>query len=32
MPRHPDISPATAAPGEAEIEIFTNGDYVEIGR
>ncbi len=27
---HPDISPATAAPGEAEIEIFTNGDYVEI--
>ena len=27
---HPDIPPAAAAPGEAEIEIFTNGDYVEI--
>jgi hypothetical protein len=27
---HPDIQPADAAPGEAEIEVFTNGDYVEI--
>jgi hypothetical protein len=27
---HQDISPASAAPGEAEIEIFTNGDYVEV--
>jgi hypothetical protein len=26
----PDIQPADAAPGEAEIEVFTNGDYVEI--
>jgi len=27
---YPDIQPAEAAPGEAEVEIFTNGDYVEI--
>jgi hypothetical protein len=27
---YPDIQPADAAPGEAEVEIFTNGDYVEI--
>jgi len=27
---HPEIQPADAAPGEAEIEVFTNGDYVEI--
>jgi len=27
---YPDIQPAEAAPGEAEIELFTNGDYVEI--
>jgi hypothetical protein len=26
----PDLQPADAAPGEAEIEIFTNRDYVEI--
>jgi hypothetical protein len=26
----PDIQPNEAAPGEAEVEIFTNGDYVEI--
>jgi hypothetical protein len=27
---YPDIQPADAAPGEAEVEIFTNGDYVEL--
>lgn len=27
---HPDIQPADAAPGEAEIEVFTNGELVEI--
>jgi hypothetical protein len=26
----PDIQPSEAAPGEAEVEIFTSGDYVEI--
>jgi hypothetical protein len=26
----PDIQPADAAPGEAEIEVFTNTSYVEI--
>jgi hypothetical protein len=26
----PDIQPADAAPGEAEIEIFTNSSYVEM--
>jgi len=25
-----DVMPAQIAPGEAEIEVFTNGDYVEI--
>ena len=28
---YPDIQPADAAPGEAEIELFTNGSYVEVG-
>jgi hypothetical protein len=27
---YPDIQAADAAPGEAEVEVFTNGDYVEI--
>ncbi len=27
---YPDIEPADAAPGEAELEIFTNSDYVEL--
>jgi hypothetical protein len=27
---YPDIQPAQAASGEAEIEVFTGGDYVEI--
>jgi len=27
---YPDIQPADPAPGEAELEVFTNGDYVEI--
>ena len=27
---YPDFEPADAAPGEAEIELFTNGQYVEI--
>ena len=27
---HPDIQPAEAAPGEAEVEVFANRDYVEI--
>ena len=27
---YPDTQPGAAAPGGAEIEIFTNGDYVEI--
>jgi hypothetical protein len=27
---YPDIQPGDAASGEAEIEVFTNGDYVEI--
>ena len=27
---YPDIQPADAAPGEAEIELFTNGSYVEV--
>jgi hypothetical protein len=26
---HPDLQPADAAPGEAEIEVFTNSSYVE---
>jgi hypothetical protein len=26
----PDIQPADAAPGEAEIEVFTSGAYVEL--
>jgi hypothetical protein len=26
----PDIQPADAAPGEAEIEVFTNTSYVEM--
>jgi hypothetical protein len=26
----PDLQPADAAPGEAEIEVYTNRDYVEI--
>jgi hypothetical protein len=27
---HPDLQPADAAPGEAEIEVFTNSSYVEV--
>jgi hypothetical protein len=27
---YPDFQPADAAPGEAEIELFTNGSYVEV--
>jgi hypothetical protein len=27
---YPDIQPADAAPGEAELEVFTNSDYVEL--
>ena len=27
---YPDFQPAAAAPGEAEIELFTNGSYVEV--
>lgn len=27
---YPDIQPADAAPGEAEIELFTNSGYVEV--
>ncbi len=27
---YPDTQPPASAPGEAELEVFTNGDYVEI--
>ena len=27
---YPDIQPADAAPGEAEIELYTNSSYVEV--
>ena len=30
MVSYPDIQPAEAAPGEAEVEVFANRDYVEI--
>jgi len=27
---YPDLDPAAAAPGEAEVEVYTDGEYVEI--